>query len=620
MPPNRPRRRSSRDRARRPSQAAGAGSRASDPGSAGQPPPAAAPAATHDPYLGRDIGGYILLERTATGPQTLTFAADQPAMARRVTLEMLTEEAAADDAVLVRFYDSARLAARAHHGSILAIYDVSSAGDVHYCAIEHVEGRSLGAMVRAREKFAYDDAVRVAIDVADALHAANESGIPGLELSLDRVVVSSRGEVKLRLPTLTPADAPVLDDRYIMTAVGVALYAMLSGGRVAGVEDALEPGSPLVAQLAPIKSVAMSTRSDVAQGVDRLLGTGGAEPFASLASARAALDALLQSQASVDTRARSGSERVRRRPQKGKGLLVGGLAVGAVVVIAVVILLVSSGTSGSRTLRRFGDVRAAVTGLLKQAEDSQRAFNRAPAEQGAQQVVACYQQALAHYRQFLSEYPQAAEAPSATQHIRQIEGFVPVFQADAQRRMRHVAVAAELRAIGTRMKAEVERLKKTGGTLDLVHWRVQYTRLVDRHGGGRDVMHTVQTWLDALPRMVQRGQMAIDAEQVVRDCESNHAPKNDYRACVKAWDDFHAKYRTFDHLRDQALERHDDELNKLRRGAALAYHRLDGEAKRLVAQKKPKSARAIYRKIIATFGFDSLVSKAKAELAKLPEE
>jgi hypothetical protein len=588
----------------------------------GRPAPAGAeaPAAGRDPFLGRTIGGCTLLARLATDELTLTFVADQPTMGRRVLLQMLTDPAAAHDPTLLNFYRSARFAARVHHPNLLAVYDVSSADNAHYCAMEYVGGRSVGDLLRAREKLPFDDAVRVALDVAEALRTANAAGVPSLVLSFDDILLTDQGTVKLRPPTFTDADAPVLGDDYVLTAIGVLLYALLSGGRVPGVEAALQPGSPAAAALPSLKSVAPGTRQDVVQVVGRLLGAGPAARFTRLESGLDALRGLLQAREKADAQLRSTTDRAVRRRKQSSALLLAGIVGGALLLLAIVGVLLHGG-AGTRRLRdRFMEAHAAAGALLKQAEDAQKQFAAAPTTQGAEAVVARYREAAAHYKRFVAEFPGSDEAIEATAHARKVEEFIPVFWADAQRRLRNAAIAGEARAVDARLKAEIERMKKTGGTLDLARWRVEYTRIADRYRGAADVTQTVQSWLDALPRTLQRGQMEIDAEQVIRDCDTQHAPRNNFRAGIAAWDAFRDKYGQVPFLREEAATRHEAELNKLRRGAALAYHQLDGEAKRLADRKDYKGARALYEKAVQNFGFDSLVEKAKQELAKLPKE
>jgi hypothetical protein len=587
---------------------------------------------TRDPFLGRTLGGYEILERTATGPTYVSFKADQPAMGRRVTLEILADETAQDNDFLLNFYRTARFAAQVQHPNILGIYDVNSAEGVHFCAREYVEGRSLGEILRAREKIASDDAVRVAIDVAEALRAANSSGVPRLALSLDRVILTDRGQVKLCLPTFTVPGAQPLDDRYVLLAVGVLLYAMLSGGRLlAGIDEALQPGSTAAAELPPIKSVAVGTRQDVAQIVDRLVGggnaahyeplrgQGGEQPFPSLDAALAALRGLLQAQEKLETRVRSTTDRVKSRRKRSRLHAVIAIVVAAAVVAGLIGLLVHGSRVVGRIHGRFAKVNADARSVVEQAERLRDHFNKAPTQQGAQRIVLTYQQAVVFYKKFIAEVPGTEEAGQATEAIRKIEESIPVFQAHAQRRIRRVAAVADLKALGASLEAEIARKKKAGGTINLTHWRVQYARLVEKYEPARDIAHMIERWMDALPRSVQRGQMEIDAEQIIRDHDTKYAPKRDYRGCINAWGAFHSKYRRFDHLRETALERHEEELNKVRRGAALAYHQLDGQAKKLIEKKDYKGARAIYQRVIKTFGFESLVKAAKTALAKLPK-
>jgi hypothetical protein len=616
------------DRARRlhrPSPPSGAAARSGQaeegrpplPAAAAGPPP---PPEPRDPLLGQTIGGYTVLRRLATGPALLTFLADQPAMGRRVTLLVLADQAAADDATLLSFYRSARFAARTHHPSLLAIYDVSSAGTTHYCALECVEARSVGDLLRAREKVLPDDALRVTVDVAEALRAANQSGVPGLVLALDDILLTDRGEVKLRLPTFAGAEAPGMDDRYVLRAAGVLLYALLSGGRAEGVEAALAPGSEAAAQFPPLKSVVPSTRQDLAQAVGRMLGAGPGEGFSSLDSALAALRDLLQTQAKVDTRLRSTTDRVRRQQKKSHlAALLGLAAVGAVVLVIAIVLL-TRGSAARRLRQAYDAAVSSVRTQLQQAEALQKDFQRAPSLPGAEAVIAAYRQAGQAYRDFLAAYPQAEQRDQVAAHLSQIDAFIPVFWADARHRIQRAAVMVDIKEVDGRLKGEIAQKKKTGGTLDLAAWRTQFGQLIPRHGGSAEVAQAVLPWLESLPRILERGQMEIDAEQVLRDCETRHVPKQDFRACIAAWDAFQEKYRPKPALRDEAAKRHGEELNKVRRGAALAYHQLQGEAEKLVKAKDLKGARALYRKAVDTFGFDSLVEKAKQELAKLPKE
>jgi hypothetical protein len=572
-----------------------------------------------DPYLGRTVGGYTILERLQTGETTITFKAEQPAMGRLVTFELLTEEAAADDDTLLAFYRSARFAAKVQHPNLLGIYDVSSAENVHYCASEYAEGRTVGEILRSREKLPTDDAIRVATDVAEALRAANAAGVPGVALSFDRVTLTQLGEIKLRLPTLTAPDATVLGGRYVQRAAGVLLYALLSSGRVPDAAEAVHPDSDRAANLPPLKRVAMGTRQDVAEVVDRLLGRGDGASYRSVEAALDALRGLLEAPQRVESRRRSSTDRARRRESKSKLYLGIGLGIAGLAFAVILVVLLSSGAAARRVRNAYADAHGRARALVQQAHQQQKQFNRAPTPGGIQGVVAAYQRAIEPYQEFMAAHPEAAEARQAARHIEEIRSFIPVFRANARRRLRHAALNRDLRALREELNAEIEEKKKTGGTLQLARWRARFAALVEAHGGGSNVTSVVEQWLDALPGMIRRGQMAIDAEQVIRTCQKNYIPKENFAACLKAWDQFVKEYQASPTLREEAKERRDEELNKVRRGAALAYHRLEGEAKRLAANNDYQGARAIYQRVVRTFGFESLVQKARRQLAKLPK-
>ena len=609
MPPKRPRRTPSPKRR---------GDRPARPASRPPRAPRTPARTTRDPYLGRSIAGYTIAERLATGPACITFKADQPAMGRTVTLEVLNDVAAADHATIARFYQTARFAAQVHHPNILSIYDVSNADNIHFCAMEYVQGRALGELLRARERFTSDDAIRVALDVAEALRAANRSGVPGLALSPDRVVLSDRGEVKLLLPTLADTAAPVLGDAYVLTAIGVLLYAMASGGRHGDLDDLLRPGSTAPAALRPIKRVAIGTRQDVAQVIDRLVGVDPGNPFPSLNSALSALRQLLEAKEQIETRARNSTARAQKRQKHNRLLLLVAILVVAVALAVVIGVLLHYSLAAGRVRRAFDGVHGRVQGLLADAERRQSAFGKNPSQQSAKAVVAVYHDAIALYHTFINKHADAPEATRAKENIRTLEAAIPRFWASAQRQITFAAVGRQLKALKDDFDAEVDRLKKTGGTLSEAKWRVRYATIIEQHAGARAIAAHVQEWVDALPPRVRRGQLEIDAQQLIRDLDQKYTPKDDYKGYIRAWDALHAQYRKFNYLTDRVTELHDTELNKAQRGANLAAFRLHERAGKLAKAGNVQGARALYNRIINHFGFESIVARAKEARDKLP--
>ncbi len=83
------------------------------------------------------------------------------------------------------------------HPHICALYDIGEHNRIHFIVMEHLEGQTLAERLR-RGPLPVSQALRVAIDVADALHHAHRAGIVHRDLKPANVM-------------LTPAGAKLLD-------------------------------------------------------------------------------------------------------------------------------------------------------------------------------------------------------------------------------------------------------------------------------------------------------------------------------------------------------------------------------------------------------------------------
>ncbi|MFC1805629.1 serine/threonine protein kinase, partial [Planctomycetota bacterium] len=411
-----------------------------------------APGST-DPLIGHTVGGHKILQRTGSDSICVTYKANHSAMARLVAFKTLKAEAAADQATLTQFYDTAKAAAQIHHPNILSIYDVSTAQNVHFCTMEFAEGRTVGELLKARQKIASDDAVRVAIDVAEALRFANAKGMPGFRLSADRVMLSSRGEVKILPPTLTPPGAAVLDEAYVLRAVGTLLYAMLTGGRVDNLEQALDPDVPAPG-LQAIKKVAIGTRKAIADVVDRLVGAAG-QPYANVDAALAELRQVLQKQEVAETRTRTATERAKGR--KLQGLVIAGIAigVGVVCVLVIAILLASSKARRRRILREYGEARIASTASIDQGKVLYERFWNAPTKDLADKTIAWYEKGKEPYGLFIASHPNTPEAQEAHGQVDQINDAIGTLRVRTADRIRYLKELNAYSAVREAFKAEV---------------------------------------------------------------------------------------------------------------------------------------------------------------------
>ena len=605
-------------RSRRTDRQGGRTARAGGPG-AGRPP------GSTDPLIGHTVGGHKILQRTGSDAICTTYKANHAAMARLVSFKALKPEAAADEATLARFYDTAKAAAQVHHPNIVSIYDVSTAQDVHFCTMEYVEGRSVDELLKARQKIASDDAVRVAIDVGEGLRFANAKGMPGFQLSADRVLLSNRGEVKILPPTLTPPDAAVLDEAYVLRALGTLLYAMLTGGRVADLEEALDPAVPATA-LEPIKRVAIGTRKGIADIVDRLVGCQGAQPYPNVEAALTDLRQVVQKAEKVETRTRTSTERAQERKRHGLYIAIGAVAVGIVFVLLIFILLAGRRHRRETVLRDYGEAQRTANAAIGQGKALWSQFWKDPTDDLRDRTVAAYQKATEPYRQFVAKHPNTPEAQEAQYTAGGIEKAIGDLRVKAADRVQELKERNAYMAVRNAFEADVARKLETGGSIDEGAWRTRYADLMNRFPDSPWIQQRVERALRNLQVEIQRAEMKIEVNKLINDFrkERERAKKEDrpprYGKALEAWDKFRKKYDKIDHVRKDALANAQTKTDDIKRDARVQAAQMTNRANYLAKEKKDYAkAREIYKQIIDNFGIARHVDKAKEALKKLPQ-
>jgi hypothetical protein len=212
---------------------------------------------------GDRIGAYTVVGRLGSGGASEVWRAKDERLGRDVAIKVLLPHLSTNTDRLRRFTDEAKAAGALSHSNILAIYDVGEFLGLPFLVSECLEGESLRSRV-ARGRLAIEEAVAIAVQVADGLAAAHARGIVHRDLKPDNVFLTSDGGVKIldfglaklrmsHLPS-TPAPTPTetltgvivgtagyiapeqirggdVDARADLFALGVVLFEMLSGRR-----------------------------------------------------------------------------------------------------------------------------------------------------------------------------------------------------------------------------------------------------------------------------------------------------------------------------------------------------------------------------------------------------
>ena len=113
-----------------------------------------------------------------------------------MALKVLPPEELADPERKRRFTQEAKAASALNHPHIITIHDISSDGGVDFIAMEYVPGKTLDQLI-PRNGMRLDEALKIAVQVADALAAAHAIGIVHRDVKPSNVMVSDQGRVKV---------------------------------------------------------------------------------------------------------------------------------------------------------------------------------------------------------------------------------------------------------------------------------------------------------------------------------------------------------------------------------------------------------------------------------------
>ena len=167
-------------------------------------------------------GCYRIESELGEGGMATVYLADDLKHERKVALKVLKSELAAVVGA-ERFLAEIKTTANLQHPHILPLFDSGEADSFLFYVMPYVEGESLRDRLERERQLPVDEAVRIAMDVAEALHSAHEQGVIHRDIKPANILMSK--------------GRPLVADFGIALAVGAA-----GGGRLT--ETGLSLGTP----------------------------------------------------------------------------------------------------------------------------------------------------------------------------------------------------------------------------------------------------------------------------------------------------------------------------------------------------------------------------------------
>jgi eukaryotic-like serine/threonine-protein kinase len=270
------------------------------------------------------VSHYRILEKLGEGGMGEVYLAEDTRLGRRVALKVLPRELADDPARKARLVHEARAASALNHPSIVTLHDIGSEGGIDFLVMEYVAGKPLAELI-PQHGMPVKEALRCAVQIADALAGAHAAGIVHRDLKPGNMMVTTEGLVKVldfglakfaetpaaETPTRLTTEGEVLgtagymspeqaegkpvDARSDIFSFGTLLYEMVSGRRPFERNSNLSTLAAILnEEPKPVREVAAHVPPELEQIIARCLRKDPARRFQHIDDVRVALEDLQQ--------------------------------------------------------------------------------------------------------------------------------------------------------------------------------------------------------------------------------------------------------------------------------------------------------------------------------------
>ena len=142
--------------------------------------------------VGSRLGHYDVTALIGEGGMGQVYQATDTRLDRTVAIKVLPEHVAADPDRKQRFGREARTVAALNHPNICTLYDIGNQDGIDFLVMEYLDGQTLAQRLK-KSALPLDQALTIAVEIADALDAAHRRGVIHRDVKPANIMLTRSG-------------------------------------------------------------------------------------------------------------------------------------------------------------------------------------------------------------------------------------------------------------------------------------------------------------------------------------------------------------------------------------------------------------------------------------------